>query len=71
MAHRGGPETAILRRQPGFGSIDGVEPTSLVHREEAVATMFLIADLNAKVGRILALLEGDEDGEEGQSENDA
>ena len=43
----------------------------MVYREEAVATMFLIADLNAKVGRIVALLEGDEDGEEGLSEDDS
>lgn len=43
----------------------------MVYREEAVATMFVIADLNAKLGRIVALLEGDENGEEGLSEDDS
>ncbi len=60
---------AILPAQAGIGSIVGVEPGNVISREEAVATMFLIADLNAKVGRIVALLEGDDDGEEGQSED--
>ena len=43
----------------------------MVYREEALATMFLIADVNAKVRRIVALLEGDEYGEEGLSEDDS
>ena len=43
----------------------------MVYRDEVVATMFLIADLNAKVGQIVAFLEGGEDGEEGLSEDDS
>jgi hypothetical protein len=46
-----------------------VEP--VVDREEAVATLFAIADLNANVERILRLLEGESDGDEGLSEEDA
>jgi hypothetical protein len=43
----------------------------LVERQEAVATMFAIADLNANVERILRVLEGDSDGDEGLSEEDS
>jgi hypothetical protein len=45
-----------------------VEP--VVNREEAVATMFAIADLNANVERIIRILEG-ESNDEGQSEEDS
>ena len=51
------------------GSMKSVEE-GLIDREEAVATMFAIADLNANVERILRLLEGDADGE-GLSEEDS
>jgi hypothetical protein len=62
---------AILLAQPGIGSIGGVEPGNVINREEAVATMFAIADLNANVERIVQLLEGESDGNEGLSEEDS
>ncbi|HSS79687.1 MAG TPA: hypothetical protein VLK24_00690 [Gaiellaceae bacterium] len=43
----------------------------VVDREEAVATMFAIADLNANVERIVRILEGEANGDEGLSEEDA
>ena len=43
----------------------------VVDREEAVATMFAIADLNVKVERIVRLLEEESNGEEGLSEDDS
>ena len=43
----------------------------MVNREEAVATMFGIADLNAKVERIVRILEEESNGEEGLSEDDS
>lgn len=43
----------------------------MVSREEAVATMFLIADLNANVERIVQFLEGESDGDEGLPEEDS
>jgi hypothetical protein len=46
-----------------------VEP--VVDREEAVATMFAIADLNANVERIVRFLEGESNGDEGLSEEDS
>jgi hypothetical protein len=46
-----------------------VEP--VVNRDEAVATMFAIADLNAKVERIVRLLEEESNGDEGLSEDDS
>jgi hypothetical protein len=56
-------------RGRGFARHDlGVEP--VVNREEAVATMFAIADLNANVERIVRILEG-ESNDEGQSEEDS
>ena len=42
----------------------------LVEREELVAMLFAIADLNAKVGRILELLGEELGGGEGLSEGD-
>jgi hypothetical protein len=46
-----------------------VEP--VVNRDEAVATMFAIADLNANVELIIRILEGESNGDEGQSEEDS
>jgi hypothetical protein len=46
-----------------------VEP--VVDREEAVATMFAIADLNANVERIVQILQGESNGEEGLPEEDS
>jgi hypothetical protein len=43
----------------------------VVDRDEAVATMFLIADLNANVERIVRILEGESNGDEGLSEEDS
>jgi hypothetical protein len=43
----------------------------VVDREEAVATMFAIADLNANVERIVRILLGESNGEEGLSEEDS
>jgi hypothetical protein len=43
----------------------------LVDREELVAMLFAIADLNAKVGRILELLEEEFGGGEALPEDDA
>lgn len=49
----------------------GVEATPLISRQEAVAMLFAIADLNANVERILRLLEEEFGDEEGLSEEDA
>jgi hypothetical protein len=46
-----------------------VEP--VVNRDEAVATMFAIADLNAKVEHIIRILEEESNGEEGLPEDDS
>jgi hypothetical protein len=43
----------------------------VVDRDEAVATMFAIADLNANVERILRILEEDANGDEGLPEADS
>ena len=43
----------------------------MIYRREVVAMLFAIADLNANVERILRLLEGDEDGDEGLTEADS
>ena len=43
----------------------------VVDREEAVATMFAIADLNANAERIVRILQGESNGEEGLSEEDS
>jgi hypothetical protein len=43
----------------------------VVDREEAVATMFAILDLNANVERIVRILQGESNGEEGLSEEDS
>ncbi len=51
--------------------MSGMEVPAVITREEAVATMFLIADLNANVERIVQLLEGESDGDEGLSEEDS
>jgi hypothetical protein len=47
-----------------------VDARRLVEREEVVAMLFAIADLNAKVGRILQLLEEELGGGEALSEDD-
>ena len=47
-----------------------MEPVRLVEREEVVAMLFAIADLNEKVGRILQLLEEDLGGGEALPEDD-
>jgi hypothetical protein len=43
----------------------------VVDREEAVATMFAIADLNANVERIVRILGGESNGDEGEPEEDS
>jgi hypothetical protein len=43
----------------------------VVDREEAVATMFAIADLNANVERIVRILEEESNGDEGLSQEDS
>jgi hypothetical protein len=48
-----------------------VEPEPLVHREEVTAMLFAIADMNANIRAIRELLEEEDGGEEGLSENDA
>ncbi|HEY8629449.1 MAG TPA: hypothetical protein VIL73_02745 [Gaiellaceae bacterium] len=47
-----------------------MEPGRLAEREEVVAMLFAIADLNAKVGRILQLLEEEFGGCEALPEDD-
>jgi len=47
-----------------------VEAGRLVEREEVVSMLFAIADLNAKVGRTLQLLEEDFGGGEALPEDD-
>jgi hypothetical protein len=42
-----------------------------ISRQEAVAMLFAIADLNANVERILELLEGELGGDEGLPEEDS
>jgi hypothetical protein len=43
----------------------------VVDREEAVATMFAIAGLNANVERIVRILEEESNGDEGLSQEDS
>jgi hypothetical protein len=43
----------------------------VVDREEAEATMFAIADLNANVERIVRILEEESNGDEGLSQEDS
>jgi hypothetical protein len=40
-----------------------VEAGAVIHREEVTGTLFVIADINAKIGRILELLEEELGGE--------
>jgi len=47
-----------------------MEAGRLVEREEVAATLFAIVDLNAKVGRILQLLEEEFGGGEALPEDD-
>ena len=60
-----------MRNGGHVATIVGVEPGRLVDREEVVAMLFAIADLNAKVGRILQLLEEELGGGEALPEDDA
>jgi hypothetical protein len=48
-----------------------VEREPVVYREEAIATMFAIADMNENIEKIKDLLEERNDGEEGLPEDDA
>ena len=60
----------VLRDQLAAATIDRVESGRLVEREEIVAMLFAIADLNAKVGQILQLLEEELGGGEALPEDD-
>ena len=71
MTCSGASAAGVLRDQPFAATIGYVEPARLVEREEVVAMLFAIADLNAKVGRILQLLEEEFDGGEALPEDDA
>jgi len=59
-----------LRDQLSAATIDHVESGRLVEREEVVAMLFAIADLNAKVGQNLQLLEEELGGGEALPEDD-
>jgi hypothetical protein len=48
-----------------------VEARPPIYRQEVVAMLFAIADLNANVERILELLEGELGGDEGLPEEDS
>jgi hypothetical protein len=50
---------------------DGPMAETLVNRDEVVGMLFAIADLNAKVLRIVEILEAEFGGEQGLSEDDA
>ena len=60
----------VLRDQLAAATIDHVESGRLVEREEVVAMLFAIADLNAKVGQNLQLLEEEVGGGEALPEDD-
>ncbi len=70
MTHSGAALVAVLRDQVSAATIGHVEPGRLVERDEIVAMLFAIADLNAKVGRILELLEEEFGGGEALPEDD-
>ena len=70
MTHSGASAGAVLRDQLSAPTIRHVEPGRLVEREEIVAMLFAIADLNAKVGQILQLLEEELGGGEALPEDD-
>jgi hypothetical protein len=70
MIRSGAAAAATLRDQLSVATIAHVEPGRLVEREEIVAMLFAIADLNAKVGQILQLLEEELGGGEALSEDD-
>jgi hypothetical protein len=61
----------VLRHERPAVRIGHVRRARLVDREELVAMLFAIADLNAKVGRILQLLEEEFGGGEALPEDDA
>ena len=63
--------SAILRAEYVVATISQMEASSPIYRREVVAMLFAIADLNANVERILQLLEGGLDGDEGLSEEDS
>ncbi len=70
MTHSDAAAAVVLRAQPSVATIGHVEPDRLVEREEIVAMLFAIADLNAKVGQILQLLEEELGGGEALPEDD-
>ncbi len=70
MTNSGAPAAGVLRDRLSAATIGHVEPGRLVEREEIVAMLFAIADLNAKVGRILELLEEEFGGGEALPEDD-
>jgi hypothetical protein len=59
-----------LRNGVHAATIASVEASPLIDRQELVATLFAIADVNANVERILQLLEEEFGGEEGLPEAD-
>jgi len=60
-----------LRDEGSAITIGQVEPGRLVDREEVVAMLFAIADLNENVRKIVELLEGEFDGGEAVPEDDS
>lgn len=48
-----------------------MEEEALISRPEVAAMLFALADINVNVDRIVDLLEGDGDGEEGLPEEDS
>ena len=68
---RGVSASAILRAECVAATISRMEASPPIYRREVVAMLFAIADLNANVERILQLLEGGLDGDEGLSEEDS
>ena len=64
-------EAATLVVTSAFRHAFGVNLEPVVDREEAVATMFAVHDINANIRKIKQLLEGEDGGEEGLPEDDA
>jgi hypothetical protein len=59
-----------LRRRGHERTIEAVESDALIYREELTGTLFTIADINAKIERIVELLEEELGGEGKVPEDD-
>jgi len=60
-----------LRGRTSRGILASINGEPVIYREEVVAMLFGLADLNVKVRRIIHLVEREFDGEEGPEEDDS